>query len=77
MYPRYAIPPLVVIELAFALRALVRRLLRHKTRSPCHNCGMLYCNGRTCRQLAEQRRRAVDLLKPWAETVEEATREFV
>ena len=76
MYPRYGIPPIVIIDLCHAFAKVVRKMLRHRTRRPCLNCGMRYCDGRICRQLAEQRRRTADLLAPWATTVAEATREF-
>jgi len=86
MFPRYCIPPIVLIDFSRALASVVRGMLRHHTRRPCDNCGMHYCNGTTCRQIAEQRRAAAAvpqpttdpaaLLKPWAATVEKETREL-
>jgi hypothetical protein len=88
MYPRYCIPPIVIIDFCHALAKVVRRIFRHKTRRICPNCEMQYCDWTRCKKIDEAVRKtaaeaaqrrpppvaAPDLLQPWAETVEQETR---
>jgi hypothetical protein len=85
MFPRYCIPPIVIIDFCHALAKVIRRIFRHQTRRICPNCEMQYCDWNRCYKIDEAIRKTreeaaqrpatstAELLEPWAETAEKET----